>query len=75
MNVHGAVLPRHLLSCLYITFAQYYSGMTPIRFIPLFPGFTAEPHTVGGKLDDTLNLYEQAGTREVKDQFMPGIAF
>ncbi len=67
------LLRMRLLPYLYTTFAQYhFQGTPPIRPMPLVEGFAHEARPERGRLDDTQNPYEEARSRDVKDQFMLG---
>jgi alpha-D-xyloside xylohydrolase len=68
-----ALLRMQLLPYLYSTFADYhFNGTPPIRPMQLVEDFVAKEEISEGKLDDTVNPYNLAIKKDIKDQFMFG---
>jgi alpha-D-xyloside xylohydrolase len=68
-----ANLRMQLIPYLYTAFADYAAyGTPPMRAMNLEPGFEATEVIEKGKLEATLNPYELATKKEMKDQFIVG---
>ncbi|MCB9208908.1 MAG: glycoside hydrolase family 31 protein [Ignavibacteriales bacterium] len=68
-----AMLRMQLLPYIYSTFAEYhFEGTPPVRAMQLIDDFVVQIKNEKGKLDDTLNPYNIATRKDIKDQFMFG---